>query len=110
MPLFIITGCYSASAARGMIDNPSDREEAARAIMEAAGGKLHSFYVTTGETDWMAFAEFADGADLIPALLVVGASGAASNIKTVRAYTSAEFKAAQQKAGKIASSYKSPAN
>ncbi|WP_202308217.1 GYD domain-containing protein [Mesorhizobium sp. L-8-10] len=110
MPLFIITGCYSATAAKGMIDNPSDREEAARAIMEAAGGKQHSFYITTGETDWMVVAEFADGADLIPALLVVGASGAVSNVKTVRAYTGAEFKAAQEKANKIASSYRSPAN
>jgi len=108
MPRFILTGCYSAAAAKGMIDNPSDREEAARAIMEAAGGKLHSFYITTGETDWMAIVEFADGADLIPAVLVVGASGAVSNVKTVRAYMGAEFRAAQQKAGKIASSYKSP--
>ena len=92
-----------------MIDNPSDREAAARAIFEAAGGKPHSFYITTGENDWMAIVEFADGAELIPALLVVGASGAVSNIKTVRAYTGAEFKAAQEKAGKIDSSYKSPA-
>jgi uncharacterized protein with GYD domain len=108
MPLFIITGCYSATAAKGLIDNPSDREEAARALMEAAGGKLLSFYVTTGETDWMTIVEFADGADLIPVFLVGGASGALSNITTRRAYTSAEFKAAQEKAGKIASSYKSP--
>jgi uncharacterized protein with GYD domain len=109
MPLFIVTGCYSATSAQGLIDQPSDREEAARGIMEAAGGKLRSFYVTTGETDWMAITEFDDGADLIPALLVVSASGAVSNVKTVRAYTGAEFKTAQEKAGKIASSYKSPA-
>lgn len=109
MPLFVTTGCYTATSAKGMIDNPSDRETAARGIMEAAGGKLHSFYLTTGEADWMAIAEFDDGADLIPALLVVGASGGVSNVKTVRAYTGAEFKAAQEKAGKIASSYKPPA-
>lgn len=109
MPQFIITGCYSATAAKGMIDNPSDREAAARSIMEAAGGKLHSFYITTGENDWMAIVEFDDGADLVPAVLVVGASGAVSNVKTVRAYTGAEFKAAQQTAAKIRSSYKPPA-
>jgi len=109
MPQFIITGCYTAAAAKGMIDNPSDREEAARSIMEAAGGKLHSFYVTTGETDWMAIVEFDNGADLVPAVIVVGASGAVSNVKTVRAYTGGEFKAAQQKAAKIQSSYKAPA-
>jgi len=92
-----------------MIDNPSDREQAARSIMEAAGGRLHSFYLTTGETDWMAITEFDDGANLIPALLVVSASGAVSNVKTVRAYTGAEFQAAQEKASKIASSYRPPA-
>ena len=108
MPLFVTTGCYTATSAKGMIDNPSNREQAARGIMEAAGGKLHSFYVTTGETDWMAITEFNDGADLIPALLVVSASGGVSNVKTVRAYTGAEFKAAQEKAGTIASSYKPP--
>ncbi len=109
MPRFIMTGCYSGTAAKGMIDSPSDREKAARALVEAAGGKMLSFYVTTGETDWMVIAEFPDGADLVPVALVVGASGAVSNVKTVRAYTGAEFKAAQQKASKLASSYKSPA-
>ena len=109
MPLFITTGCYTTTSAKGMIDSPSDREKAARGIMEAAGGKLHSFYVTTGETDWMAITEFDDGADVVPALLVVSASGAVSNVKTVRAYTGTESKAAQEKAGKIASSYGPPA-
>jgi len=109
MPLFVTTGCYTATSAKGMIDNPSDREQAARSIMEAAGGRLHSFYLTTGETDWMAITEFDDGANLIPALLVVSASGAVSNVKTVRAYTGAEFQAAQEKASKIASSYRPPA-
>ena len=28
---------------------------------------MHSCHVTTGETDWIVIAEFADGADLIPA-------------------------------------------
>jgi len=57
----------------------------------------------------MAITEFDDGANLIPALLVVSASGAVSNVKTVRAYTGAEFQAAQEKASKIASSYRPPA-
>ncbi len=71
---------------------------------------MHSYYVTTGETDWMAIVEFDDGADMIPAVLVTTASGAVSNVKTVRAYTGAEFKAAQKKAAKIQSSYKAPAS
>lgn len=94
---------------QGMIAKPSDREAASRAKWKQQGRKVHSFYVTTGETDWRIIAEFPDGVDLIPALSVVGASGAVSNVKTVRAYTAPEFKAAQEKEGKIASSYKAPA-
>ena len=109
MPTFIITGCYTAKAAKGMIDNPENRENASRSIIEAAGGKLHSFYITTGETDWMAIVEFGDGSDMLPAALVTSASGAVSNVKTVRAYTGKEFRAAQRKAAEIRSSYKSPA-
>ena len=109
MPQFIITGCYTSAAAKGMIDDPSNREKASRAIVEAGGGKLLSFYITTGETDWLAVVEFADGADMLPVALVTSASGAVSNVKTVRAYTSAEFKAAHKKAASIRSSFKSPA-
>lgn len=110
MPLFVITGCYTATGARGMIENPSDREEASRSIIEAAGGKLHAFYITTGETDWLAIVELNDGADMIPAVLVTTASGGVSNVKTVRAYTGAEFMAAQRKAASIRSAFKPPAS
>jgi uncharacterized protein with GYD domain len=109
MPLFVITGCYTASGAKGMIDNPSDREAASRAIIEAAGGKLHAFYITTGDTDWLAIVEMNDGADMIPTVLVTTASGGVSNVKTVRAYTGEEFMAAQKKAAGIRSAFKAPA-
>ena len=109
MTRLITRGCFTQDYAKALVASPEDREPAVRKLVEAAGAKLLNFYFTTGETDWMVIAEFADGADLIPALLVVSASGAVSNVKTVRAYTGAEFKAAQGKAGKIASSYKSPA-
>ena len=108
MSLFILTGCYTSEAHRGLIKNPSDREEAGRKIFQAAGAKLLSFYVTTGDTDWMAIVEAKDGVDLLPGMLVLGASGANSNLRTVRAYTSSEFMAAQKKAGEIVGSYTPP--
>ena len=109
MPLFIVTGCYTQQAAKGMLENPSDREAAASAIVKAAGGKQKAFYITTGDTDWMVIAEFGDGIDVLPLGLATAASGAVSNVKTVRAYSGKEFRDAQAKAAKIASAYKSPA-
>jgi uncharacterized protein with GYD domain len=92
---------------KGMIANPSDREAATRSLVEAAGGKMTSYYITSGDSDFMLLVDTDDSANLVPALMVAGASGTVSNLKTVRAYTSAEFLTAQKKAGELASAFKS---
>ncbi len=106
MPRFIITGNYTSAAMKGMIANPSDREASTRPLVEAAGAKLESYFLTSGDNDFMMVVEGPDSADIIPALMVAGASGTVSNLKTIRAYTSAEFTAAQKKAGQLASHFK----
>ncbi|KIC36919.1 GYD domain-containing protein [Leisingera sp. ANG-M7] len=108
MPRFIVTGNYTSSAMKAMIENPSDRESAARALVEAAGGKLEAFYLTTGDQDFAIKVTIDDISGLLAGLLVTGASGAVSNLKTVRAFTSDEFTEIQKKAGSIASTYKAP--
>jgi uncharacterized protein with GYD domain len=106
MATFIITGNYTAAAMKGMIANPSDRETAVKALVESTGGKLISYFLTTGDNDFLMVVQAANDADMIAPLIVAGASGSASNLKTVRAYTSAEFLAAQKKAGEVAKAYK----
>lgn len=109
MPRFIVTGCYTGAAFRGMIANPSDREAAARGLVEAAGGKLETYYMTTGATDFTFTAVIDDAADLLAGLMVASAAGAISDVRTQRAFTAAEFTAIQKKAGSLAASYKAPA-
>jgi hypothetical protein len=46
---------------------------------------------------------------MLASLLAVGASGAVSNLKTVQAFTSAEFTAAQRGAAEMIAQYKAPA-
>jgi len=46
---------------------------------------------------------------MLAALVVAGASGAVSGLKTVQAFSAAEFMAAQKRAGEIAAKYVSPA-
>jgi uncharacterized protein with GYD domain len=106
MPTFIVTGNYTSKGMKGMVDNPSDREAAARAITEAAGGKLTGFYLTSGESDFMLIVEAKDSADMVAALMVAGASGSVSGLKTIRAYSNAEFNAIQKAAGAIAGKFK----
>jgi uncharacterized protein with GYD domain len=106
MPLYIITGSYTQLAIKGMIAKPSDREAATRSIVEASGGKMLSYYLTTGDHDFMMVVESGQTSDMIAPLMVAGASGTVANLKTVQAFTSAEFTSAQKKAGSIAASFK----
>jgi len=106
MAMYIITGCYTSAAISGMVKQPSDREAAVRPLVEAAGGEMISFLVTTGETDFSMVVEVDQIEDLMAAMIAAGASGTVSNLKTVQAFTSAQFLAAQKKAGTLASSYK----
>ena len=108
MATYIVTGCYTAAAMKGMIAAPSDREAAARGIIEASGGKLVSFLLTTGDTDFSLVVQSPDINRMLASLIAAAASGAVSNLKTVQAFTSAEFTAAQRAAGEIAAQYKAP--
>ena len=106
MALFIVTGCYTADAIKGLLAAPSDREAAVRPLVEAAGGKMVSFLVTTGDTDFSMVVDTDDTEGLMSALIVAGATGTVSNLKTVQAFTSAQFLSAQKNAARIASAFK----
>ncbi|NDR57371.1 GYD domain-containing protein [Aliiruegeria sabulilitoris] len=108
MPRFIITGNYTQAAAKGMLTNPSDRGTATGALVEAAGGTMEAYYATTGPTDFIIIASVDDVTNLMSALIVAGASGAASNLQTQRAFTSDELLGMQQKAASMAAAYSPP--
>ena len=108
MARYIITGSYTAAAMKGMLAKPSDREAAAAALVAGAGGKLEAFYLTTGDTDFLMVAQSDNVTDHLAAMMVAGASGAVSGLKTVQAFSSAEFTAAQRRAGEIALKYAPP--
>jgi uncharacterized protein with GYD domain len=111
MARYIITGCYTAAAMKGMMAHPSDRGAASAKIAAASGGTLEHYFVTTGPFDFLMVVstEGDDIEGLLAALMVAGGSGAISNLQTVRALTSDEFTAVQKTAAKIASAYAPPA-
>ncbi len=60
MPHFMVSCNYSAESKNAMIANPVDRTKAASAAIEAVGGKLHSAFMTFGETDIIVIYEAPD--------------------------------------------------
>lgn len=108
MPRLITRGRFTRDYAKGLIAAPEDREQAVRKLVEAAGGRLVSFYFTTGDADFVIVSESDDSEAVIAALLVAAAAGTISDTSTARAWTGAEFKAVAEKAAKAASAYRAP--
>ena len=48
MPFYMFQARYTADAIKAMVDNPQDREAAARPLIEAIGGKLHNLFFCFG--------------------------------------------------------------
>ena len=77
-------------------------------VDEAAGGKVISFYVTTGESDFLLISEADESEAIIASLMTAAAAGTISDVSTGRAWTGAEFKAIMERASKAAKSYRPP--
>jgi uncharacterized protein with GYD domain len=52
MVRLVTRGCFTQDYAKGLVSAPEDREPAVRKLIEGAGGKLLSFYFTTGDADF----------------------------------------------------------
>ena len=107
MPIFISQGPYSQDAMRGMVTAPEDRTQAVSKLVEAAGGKLLSYYVTFGEYDWLLIVEAPDMRGVSAALMAAAAGGGVTDMKTTLAMTGAEAMQAFQQAGDLAKSFRS---
>jgi uncharacterized protein with GYD domain len=87
---------------------PEDREPAVRKLIEEAGGKVISYYMTTGDSDFLLISEANESEAIIAALMAFSAAGMISNVATVRAWTAAEFKGIAERASKAAAGYRPP--
>jgi uncharacterized protein with GYD domain len=107
MSTFIVQGRWTPEAVKGMLAHPEDRAASLSKMYEEAGGRLLSYYVTFGEYDFLIIAESPSEHALLSGLIVAGAGGAVTNLKTTVALTSAEEKKAFEAAKGLAPSQKS---
>ena len=105
MAYYLFQASYTPDALKAMVDDPQDRETAARPLIEAVGGKLHSLFFCFGKDDVMAIIEAPDDQAMAAAALVVGGSGAFSSGRTTKLMTSAEAMAAMNAARTAAETY-----
>ena len=60
MPHYMIQAKYNQDQIKAMVDNPQDRAEAARKLIEGFGGKMECFYFTFADSDIVAIGELPD--------------------------------------------------
>jgi uncharacterized protein with GYD domain len=107
MTVYIVQGRYSQQALKGMVAKPEDRETEVRKLIEGAGGKLLSFYMTFGEFDFLIVTELPDPVATFSALAIAGAGGGVTDLRTTIGLTSAEAMRGFEKAGRGAGAFRS---
>jgi uncharacterized protein with GYD domain len=105
---FSLTGQYTPQALNSIMDNPTtSRYEAAKNLMEAAGGKLIAMYSTAADGPGVLVIVDVPDPSTAPAISgVLVASGAIQNV--TRLWTQDELKQVRQKASQLRGAYKPP--
>ena len=103
MKKFYVMGNYSAKAFQGFVKDPSqDRKKAVETILQATGGKIHSFDIVRGNVDFVAVVD-AENFETIAAIkLAVEASGTITNMSICEAI---DIRKSAEMASKVAKVY-----
>jgi uncharacterized protein with GYD domain len=90
MPHYLSLLRYTQQGIAKVKDSPT-RLDAARKAAEAAGGKIHGWYLTMGQYDAALIAEFPNDEACAKFFLSVGALGNVTT-ETLKAFTEAEYR------------------
>jgi uncharacterized protein with GYD domain len=82
MPKYICFFSYTRDAARALIEKPTDRAAAAKALVESVGGKLECFYWMHGHHDGFFIADYEDGTAAAAVAVAAGSTGAVTQAET----------------------------
>jgi uncharacterized protein with GYD domain len=108
MSVYLTFFTYAREAWRSMVQHPEDREEAARRVIEAGGGRLLAFYWMLGDHDGVAIFEVPNATVAAAVSAAISASGRIASLKTVHLLNSVEARGALELAKVIASDYSPP--
>ena len=108
MSFYLYQLSYSQDAIKAMVANPSDREAAARKLIDALGGKLHHLFFAFGKHDVICLIEAPDDMVMMACAAAVASAGTVSASSTIKLMTASDAMAAMALAGKVTGAYKPP--
>ena len=108
MPRFITFFSYTGESAKAMIERPSDRSAATKALVESLGGTQEAFYWMHGQHDGFLITNLPDGVTAAAIATAVGATGAIGGLETHQIFDHAEQAAIVKQADTARRAYKPP--
>src|ERR1700754_1114820 len=107
---FCLIGQYTPQAVKNLLENPTqNRSEAARKLVEAAGGKLTSFYGMPVEGPGvLTIFDVPEPTSASAISGLVGAAGTLQNVKLMRLLTQEEGVQIRQTANKLKAAHAPP--
>lgn len=108
MRTYLTLFTYSKETWRAMVQRPEDRSEAARKVIEAAGGHLVAFYWMLGEHDGLAIFQAPGPEDAAAVSAAISASGRIAVMQTHQLLSSEEASRVLRLAQVVTSSYAPP--
>jgi uncharacterized protein with GYD domain len=99
MPLYLTQVSYTQQAWQSLIENPQNRFEVVRAVVEKLGGKVVNGWAAFGDYDVILISEMPDQVSAAAFAMAIAGGGACKNIKTTPLLSIAEVQEALKKAG-----------
>lgn len=108
MAKYLINFSYTAEAWAKMIQNPTDRSAATKAVLEPMGGTLECFYFTFGERDGFVIVEVPDADSAAAAAIAVASTGSFRSVTSQELIDPQRMVEVLGKAGRGLGAYPAP--
>ncbi len=104
MARYLLQASYTHQGLAGLVSNPEDPSEVIKTLTESVGGKVITFDYCFGEFDIAGVFEMPDDTAMASVVMVAGASGRVTNLRTTVLIPIADGLAAAQRANEISHS------
>lgn len=108
MPRYITFFSYTGDATKAMIERPSDRSAAGKALVESLGGTMEAFYWMQGHHDGFLITSVPDGVSAAALVAAVASTGAIGGLETHQIYDHEEQAEIMKRAKTALGAYKPP--
>ena len=108
MPRFITFFSYTGEAVKAMVERPSDRSAASKALVESLGGTQEAFYWMQGKHDGFLITNLPDGVAAAALAGAVGSTGAVGGLETHQIFDRDEQASIVEQAATARKAYKPP--